>query len=399
MPGKTKRSEKQEKQGFEDLSSYSPVEKKKRRKGRRGRMVLQCVAAFLCVVMIVFGAGLIYISTDVIAELTTTTITKDPAALGFHQDAVVDDSIKNIALFGLDSRSSDFKGQSDVTMILTVDNRHGAIKMTSVLRDSLVNIEGESFAQGHVDWNTKINAAYAVGGPELALRTINQNFGLRIEDFVTVNFVNMAAIVDAFQGVELEVTAEEIEEINLNLHNLVYEVEDQKQQDMAVGVYDELKYPNIEDSDYMYATADVDTYLLNGNQAVSYGRIRNIGSDFGRVERQQKVLMALVQRVKQLSITDYPTLIKKLMPYCQTNLELDDIMSMVPILGTDMTMESISIPDPDFETDLQDIKYDLVYNLEGAAKRISAFIFEEGSPYWEEYGSVAATQSAPSGTE
>ena len=87
------------------------------------------------------------------------------------------------------------------------------------------------------------------------------------------------------------------------------------------------------------------------------------------------------------------------MPYCQTNLELDDIMSMVPILGTDMTMESISIPDPDFETDLQDIKYDLVYNLEGAAKRISAFIFEEGSPYWEEYGSVAATQSAPSGTE
>ena len=394
MSGKTKRSEKQEKQGFEDLSSYSPVEKKKRRKGRRGRMVLQCVAAFLCVVMIVFGAGLIYISTDVIAELTTTTITKDPAALGFHQDAVVDDSIKNIALFGLDSRSSDFKGQSDVTMILTVDNRHGAIKMTSVLRDSLVNIEGESFAQGHVDWNTKINAAYAVGGPELALRTINQNFGLRIEDFVTVNFVNMAAIVDAFQGVELEVTAEEIEEINLNLHNLVYEVEDQKQQDMAVGVYDELKYPNIED-----ATADVDTYLLNGNQAVSYGRIRNIGSDFGRVERQQKVLMALVQRVKQLSITDYPTLIKKLMPYCQTNLELDDIMSMVPILGTDMTMESISIPDPDFETDLQDIKYDLVYNLEGAAKRISAFIFEEGSPYWEEYGSVAATQSAPSSTE
>ena len=97
MPGKTKRSEKQEKQGFEDLSSYSPVEKKKRRKGRRGRMALQCVAAFLCVVMIVFGAGLIYISTDVIAELTTTTITKDPAALGFHQDAVVDDSIKNIA--------------------------------------------------------------------------------------------------------------------------------------------------------------------------------------------------------------------------------------------------------------------------------------------------------------
>ncbi len=382
MPGRAKR---EREQGFEDVSSYSPVEKKKRRKGHRGRTVLQCIAAFLCVVMILFGSALIYISTDLIAELTTNTITKDPAKLGIREDAVVDDSIKNIALFGLDSRSSDFRGQSDVTMILTVDNRHGAIKMTSVLRDSLVNIEGESFSGEHVNWDAKINASYAVGGPELAIRTLNQNYGLRIEDYVTVNFVNMAAIVDAFGGVEMEVTAEEIEEINLNLRNLYWEVEQQKQQDIAVGTYDELNYPIILDSDYMSATGDVATYLLNGNQAVSYGRIRNIGSDFGRVERQQKVLTGLVQRVKQLSITDYPSLIKNLMPYCETNLDLNDIMSMVPILATDMDMESISIPDPDFETDLQDIKYDLVYDLTQASKRMSAFIFEEGSPYWDEY--------------
>lgn len=382
MPGRAKR---EREQGFEDVSSYSPVEKKKRRKGHRGRTVLQCIAAFLCVVMILFGSALIYISTDLIAELTTNTITKDPAKLGIREDAVVDDSIKNIALFGLDSRSSDFRGQSDVTMILTVDNRHGAIKMTSILRDSLVNIEGENFSGEHVDWNSKINAAYAVGGPELAIRTLNQNYGLRIEDYVTVNFVNMAAIVDAFGGVEMEVTAEEIEKINLNLRNLYWEVEQQKQQDIAVGTYDELNYPIILDSDYMSATGDVATYLLNGNQAVSYGRIRNIGSDFGRVERQQKVLTGLVQRVKQLSITDYPSLIKNLMPYCETNLDLNDIMSMVPILATDMDMESISIPDPDFETDLQDINYDLVYDLTQASKRMSAFIFEEGSPYWEEY--------------
>lgn len=391
MPGRAKKGREQ---GFEDVSSYSPVERKKRRKGHRGRTVLQCIAAFLCVLMILFGAGLIYISTDLIAELTTNTITKDPAALGFHEDAVVDDSIKNIALFGLDSRSSEFRGQSDVTMILTVDNRHGAIKMTSILRDSLVNIEGENFSKEHVDWNTKINAAYAVGGPELAIRTLNQNYGLRIEDYVTVNFVNMAAIVDAFGGVEMEVTAEEIEEINLNLRNLYWEVEQQKQQDMAVGVYDERNYPIILDSDYMTATGDVATYLLNGNQAVSYGRIRNIGSDFARVERQQKVLVGMVHQVKRLSITDYPSLIKNLMPYCETSLELDDIMSMVPILATDMDMESISVPDPEFETDLQDINYDLVYDLTEASKRISAFVFEEGSPYWAEYQGGPAAQSA-----
>lgn len=386
MPGKTKQNKKQ---GFEDVSSYSPVEKKKRRKSHRGRVVLQCIAAFLCVVMILFGAALIYISTDVIAELTTNTITKDPAALGFHEEAVVDDSIINIALFGLDSRSSENSGQSDVTMILTVDNRHGAIKMTSILRDSLVNIQGENFAHQEVNWNTKMNAAYSTGGPELAIRTINQNFGMRIEDYVTINFVNMAAIVDAFGGVEMEVTSGEVDEINTNLHNLTWEVARQQGIDQANGTYDALKYPNIEDSDYMTATADIATYLLNGNQAVAYGRIRNIGDDFGRVERQQKVLKGLIQRVKRLSVTDYPSLIKKLMPYCETSLELDDIMSMVPILATDMSMESISVPDPQYETDLQDIKYDLVYDLTKASKRISAFIYEDASPYWNEVNGAA----------
>lgn len=385
-------------QGFEDVSSYSAVERKKRRKNHRGRLVLQCVAAFLCVIMILFGAGLIYISTDLISELTTNTITKDPAELGFHEEAVVDTSIKNIALFGLDARNSEFEGQSDVNMILTVDNRHGAIKMTSLLRDSLVNIEGESFSREHVDWNTKLNAAYTTGGPQLAIRTLNQNFGLRIEDYVTINFVNMAAIVDAFGGVEMEVTADEIDEINLNLTNLSREVESQKSRDQANGVYEEQNYPNIVESDYMYATADVATYLLNGNQAVSYGRIRNIGDDFGRVERQQKVLTGLIHRVKRLSVTDYPTLVKKLMPYCETNLELDDILGMLPILATDMTIKTISVPDPNYETDLQDIEYDLVYDLTQASKRISAFIFEEGSPYWNEYNGSGASPQPDEGS-
>ncbi len=377
--------------GFEDVSSYSAYAYKKRRKNRRGRMVLQGFAAFLCVIMILFGAALIYISTDLIGELTTNTITKDPETLGFHEDAVVDDSIKNVALFGLDSRSSSFEGQSDVTMILTVDNRHGAIKMTSIMRDSLVNIEGDSFLQGHVDWDTKINAAYSLGGPELAIRTLNRNFGLRIEDYVTINFVNMAAIVDAFGGVEMEVTSAEIEEINSNFYFLSQEVENQKSIDMANGVYEERNYPNIVESDYMQATGEVATYLLNGNQAVSYGRIRNIGDDFGRVERQQKVLQGLIGRVKQLGITDYPNLVKKLMPYCETNLELDDILAMAPILTTDLSVKAITVPDIEYETDLQDIKYDLVYDLTNAAKRMSAFMYEEDSPYWNEMNGTSSS--------
>ena len=151
-----------------------------------------------------------------------------------------------------------------------------------------------------------------------------------------------------------------------------------------------MNYPQVLDSDFMYATGDVDTYLLNGNQAVSYGRIRNIGSDFGRVERQQKVLTALIDRVKFFGVTEYPNLVKKLAPYVETSLSIDDIISMLPILATDLKVERISVPDYEAETDLQDIKYDLVYDLENAAKRMSAFMFEEVSPYWEEYKDIVA---------
>ena len=95
-------------------------------------------------------------------------------------------------------------------MILTVDNKHQKLKLTSILRDSEVTIDGERFNGEYIHYTDKINAAYNLGGPELAIRTLNQNFGLDIRDYVTVNFANMAAIVDAFGGVDITMTADEV---------------------------------------------------------------------------------------------------------------------------------------------------------------------------------------------
>ncbi len=95
-------------------------------------------------------------------------------------------------------------------------------------------------------------------------------------------------------------------------------------------------------------------------------------------------------RAKPPQTTEYPNLVKKLAPYVETSLSIDDIISMLPILATDLKVERISVPDYEAETDLQDIKYDLVYDLENAAKRMSAFMFEEVSPYWEEYKDIVA---------
>lgn len=406
------RSRREAEKAFEDMSSYSSSkEYKSRRKNRPGRTVAKSIFGVLCVLMILAGTGAMYVSTDLIGDLSTVAITKDKDELGIQPDAILDDSIKNIALFGLDTRSSSFEGNSDVIMILSVDNRHHAIKMTSIMRDTRVLIEGEGYNEYISGWDTKINAAYGFGGPQLALRTLNQHFGLRIEEFVTINFVNMAAIVDAFGGVEMDITGPEKAQINANLWDLRNEAERQKELDQELGVYNELNYPEILNSDFFLdnkGSVDWDTdqyfedghYLLNGNQAVAYGRIRNLGSDYVRVARQQKVFAALVQRLKNISFTEYPGLIKQMMPYCETNLSLDDIIGMAPILTSSFDVQSITVPDVEYETDLYDGPveeggeqvYYLIYDVTNAAQRVSAFIYEEGSPYWDEYGSTADSE-------
>ncbi len=398
---------------FEDVSSYSSSkEYKKRKKNKRGRTVLRGIAVFFCLVFILCGSGLVYVSTGLLSGLTTTSIAKDDDSLGIDtQNIVMDDSIKNIALFGVDSRNGEFKGLSDVIMVLTVDNKHGKIKMTSILRDSEVSIEGEDYSDNYLNYVGKINSAYSRGGPELAIRTLNRNFGLNIRDYVTINFANMATIVDAFGGVDIELTAEEVGAINDNLWALSQEVEKQKEADMSSGTYEDQVYAEITSEDYiptingdiniMYGEYEGGMYHLNGNQAVAYGRIRKIDSDYTRVERQQTVFSALVGKLEGMGLTDYTNLIQQLMPYCETSLDLGDILGMTPILFTDFTISKISVPNPDYETDLFDGldssgDYHMIYDPTGAAERISSFIYEENSPYWDQYGDTSKEDNGSS---
>ncbi len=386
------RRRKEEELEFEDVSSYSSVhDYKKGRKKRRVKTVLKSIAAFFCVLLILFGSALIYVSTNLISGLSTNAITKDPAELGIStQTVVTDNSIKNIALFGLDTRDNTFRGQSDIIMILTVDNRHKKLKLTSVLRDTRVPVEGYTYGGEYLNWDTKINAAYSYGGPELAIRTLNQNFGLDIEDYVTVNFTNTAKIVDAFGGVEITLTYDEAVQVNENLWSLAAEVEKYRGWDEEEGAAGEVEYSTITKDDFL--TDGGGTYMLNGNQAVAYGRNRD-DSDDERARRQQRVFKALVTKLKNISFSEYPNLIREMAPLCETSLELDDILALAPILTGGFTVESINIPDYDYENPWGGIAEDevwyYIYDATEAAKRISSFIWEDASPYWGDYGNTA----------
>ncbi|MDZ7548740.1 LCP family protein, partial [Clostridium perfringens] len=136
-------------------------------------------------------------------------------------------------------------GRSDSIMILTLDSVHNKLKLTSIMRDSYVNIPGRGL--------DKINHAYAFGGPELAVRTLNENFDLNIKEFMAVDFTSLPTIIDKLGGVTINIIPEEISHI-----------------------------PGI---------TSAGNQVLNGKQALAYSRIRYAsGGDYKRTERQRTVV-------------------------------------------------------------------------------------------------------------
>jgi len=119
-------------------------------------------------------------------------------------DLLSDPYVLNIMLFGADQYGND--GLSDSMILLSIDNRHEKIKMTSFLRDTYISIPGH--------WASKLNAAYALGGAELSIATIESNYGIRVDRYAIVNFETFKEIVDIMGGVDIELTQDEIYYIN-----------------------------------------------------------------------------------------------------------------------------------------------------------------------------------------
>lgn len=248
----------------------------------------------------------------------------------------IDEKVLNIALFGIDSRDTkgktSFKGNSDSIMILSLNSKTKKIKIISLLRDTFVPL-GKDGEAGY----GKINAAYAKGGPKLAMETINSIFNLDISEYATVNFYGMADIIDAVGGLDVELTKNEVTARGNNNHGI---------NDMI----DEICYESgLKPSQYRVTSWG--PQHLNGVQAVAYSRIRyctNIwgtSNDYGRTDRQRYVMKQLFNGVKTLKKSEYVRLAKALVPCTETSLELDKIIS----IGWDMmtrkpTFEEYRLP-------------------------------------------------------
>lgn len=349
--------------GFEDVSSYSSSrEYGKRRKNKKGKTVAKSLVAVFCAILIIAGAIFIYASTYLFGGLTTNPLPKNPADLGINSGVESHNDIKNIALFGIDARGDILEGRCDAVMILSVDNVHNKLKLTSILRDSLVVMENGSF------YEEKLAHAYVYGqdGALNAIQTINKNYNLDITDYVTVNFAKMAKIVDACGGSRVSVSEAEMYEINANLDLLTFD-------DSTAVVYD---------SDYLYEYGDL---VLNGNQAVAFARIRNVGGDDGRAGRQQMVLQGLLDNLAGTSLLEYQNLVREVVNYCETSLQADAILTFLPILFNDYELETLTVPgeyEQAHDGTSADGGWVYEYDLERAGQHIDAFIKEDQSPYY-----------------
>ena len=208
----------------------------------------------------------------------------------------------NVALFGLDSRGKNLgKGnRTDTIMIASINNETKKVKLVSVYRDTMLKQNGE-----HYD---KANAAYSVGGAETAVNMLNENLDLDIQDYVSVNFLALADVIDMIDGITVKMTDEEV----VNMNN--YCVETSK---VTGKSYEKIK-PEV-----------AGTYKLNGVQAVSYARIRyTAGGDYKRTERQRLVLEKTVNKLKKQNFTTINKIVDKVMPEVSTSFTTKEILAL-----------------------------------------------------------------------
>lgn len=262
-------------------------------------MKKKVILVILFLIVSLIGTGLVY-GFNTISQINEMVAEPkmDEADLKVNNDLDIDTI--NIAVFGVDGRSDIEGDRTDTIMIVSMDFRNGNIKVTSVMRDLLVQIPETKDTYESLD---KINAAYAYGGPELAVKTLNENFDLNIKDYVIVNFDAMVDTVDALGGVEVNVQNEDVLEWT---NKYIDDVNDK------VGKAD----PYLE-------TTGVQT--ITGVQALAYARNRFSDDDFYRTERQREVVGQIADKAFNIDMATGISLLSKVYPYIKTTLSISEL--------------------------------------------------------------------------
>lgn len=289
--------------------------RKEQKKPRKKKHFFRKLFFTLILLTALLGIGLYWLVGVVYGKMNYKGV-ESVAELPMQEDGVV-----NILLIGNDSRENGDDGRSDAMILLSVSSKTKTIYMTSLLRDMYVEIPGRD--------GNRLNAAYSFGGAELLMETIEKNFDITVNRYVLVNFEAFANLVDAVEGIELELSAEEVEYVNAYLWEY----------NVLTG--------RPEGTDYM-DTSVGGVVHLNGPQALAYSRNRYMGTDFGRTQRQRKVLTAVIKKLPTALLTNAGGLMDGLLPNLTTNLTRNECFRLSLMAGKLLTyeIESDNIPQP-----------------------------------------------------
>ena len=246
------------------------------------------------------GAALEGLATDQMVTVDDLKITE-----GLPEEWI------NVLLLGSDERKEAESARTDSMIICSVNTVTGEVKLTSIMRDLAVDFDDIGAYNGVY----RINAANYFGGERLAMKTVNECFGLNIQYYVRINFYGFQYVAHALGGIDIDITKEEMEQINVNI----------------VDQYNWAKHAGIDDRDIpreYLETYGPNTHL-DGRQTLGYARIRKLdGGDYERANRQRKVLIALLQKLKGADITQLMEIAMGTMQYFRTNLSVQAIIQI-----------------------------------------------------------------------
>lgn len=331
--------------------------KKKKSAGKRIGLISGILAGLLILSVLVLALTIIYFYKKVnykprqenytilaetqsfIEDVTnpdeTTAADSDQRVINEYQSAVEEalgnmnlelpelNDVYNILLIGTDERSNNSGARSDTVMLVSINRKTKEIIGTSFLRDNYVKLPGKGF--------DKLNASYAYGGVELLFDTLEYNFSIYPDRYITVNFESFIKVIDIIGGIEICVKEEELYWVNQYIHA----------SNLIVG--------DDEHSDYL-EFANGSPQLLNGKQALAYARVRYVGNaDFTRTERQRIVVTTVFEKLKEIDPTTLMELLDKILPEVTTDITLEEFFELISLIPeiSEYKIISQSIPNND----------------------------------------------------
>lgn len=312
----------------------------KQRAARKRRNIIIFIVELFVLAIVVVGAWAI-INLTKVEHHELNVGTQDDIDSGSNVDVVVNKDVYDnytepenpmarymqVALFGLDSRKRKLGAEasrSDTIIIACIDTQEKTIKLVSVYRDTYLNLTNGTY--------NKCNGAYAAGGEARAMTMLNTNLDLYITDYVTVGFWGLIDAIDKLGGVWIDVQQSEIVHLNSYQQSMVGTTTDGIDYDAEAGV------------DYTPVTQS-GLQRLNGLQATAYCRIRYVGDDYGRTERQRKVIAAMMEAARGMSLNELTAILNSdVFEEFSTSIDLDVIISMLGDIGEYEIVESCGFP-------------------------------------------------------